>query len=118
MSLRGLLVQRAILWRPGETRDQYGDVAATYALQGSVPLRITPPAGGLADYGAGEQAMDRQQAFLAPEAGLRERDVLEVTAGGGVGRRWRVLSVAQVNASGPAVHHLEAVVEPFHGEVP
>lgn len=115
MSVTGLMNQTGTIYRPTQTPDAYGDLPTTFESAGSTKLRITPPVGPDVDLGPGVQPAKEPVVFFPAASGVLDRDVVEITAGPGTGKLWRILAPVEVGAMGPAVHHVEAQLEPYTG---
>lgn len=109
------------VYRATTTEDALGDEVEAWAAQGTVPkYRNARPdqtwAGTLQDRGPGEEQAGKRVWYLKAGLDVGERDVLNVTAGPESPVQLRVLSVTKPTAP-LAVHHLEANVEVFEGDV-
>lgn len=103
------------LHRPNEARDEYGGTTTTYTavITGTEPnAALVPPKRRLRGYGAGEAPAGETELYVAADADVQRRDVVEVTAGPEAGTTWRVLDVHT-----PRGHHTEATVEFYTGEL-
>jgi hypothetical protein len=124
MSIRRLFNHIVRVYRepdPLTARDSFGSVPLAPEPVGSAPtLPNARPdqnwGGSLDDFGAGEQQGSIRRWFLSYALDVRERDVLSVIAGPESPKLLRVLSVAPMS-NRTSVHHLEANVEVWKGEV-
>lgn len=113
------------IWRPAETRGTYREPDDDYSAV-TTPTRpngcMTPASGSLSNAGAGEKDVGRKDWFLDKLCDVRERDVLEITAGPHLGSRWRVDGQPDKPSAGPrnsgVFHHWEVVTVPWKGRLP
>lgn len=125
MAIEDLFDTWVRIWRPTETRGTYREADDSYTAV-TTPTRPNacqaPLAGRLLNQAAGEKDTGRKEWFLDRSCDVRERDVLEVTAGPRLGTRWRVDGQPDEPTAGPrnsgVRHHWEVVTVPWKGRLP
>lgn len=115
MSIEALFDHEVRVYRPTEGTTDYG-AAETLSPVGDVPTgpnaAIVPPKLGLQNVEAGERPSGTLDGYMAADADVSRRDILDVTSGPEAPTKLRVLSLSR-----PRGHHTELRLEPYTGDL-
>jgi len=119
MSLASLMNHICTVHRAAETTDEYGDVVGPFASVGTERLAMSPPKGGMINYGPGMQEAGVLAGAMRPAADVKRLDIIDVTSGPEAPSKWRVTAVAHPRGhhTHPRGHHTELVLEPYTGDI-
>lgn len=121
MTIRRLFTHQAVVWRPAavdrtalqDTVERWEPLPAPAGRNARPDLAFF---GRLQDFGPGEQQATFRRWFLARDFDVRERDVIQVTAGPQAPVLLRVLGVTAATGL-RAMHHWECNVDVWHGQL-
>lgn len=106
------------VWRRGTTLGPQRNEIVTYSEVGSTPVAanavVNRPAARATKTGPGVAPIGERTVYMAEEADVQLRDVLEFTAGPDAGYRGEVNDVP----TRPRGHHLEIATQVWHGKLP